>query len=109
MCEGCYKNVKEDLSGPYLKVVVKSAMKAKLNVVGVVWLNSTLPGRDAVSIGFRGHCGEVCAFVFTARTDQLLYVHGTYSPVTSCSRHVQSSYFPINTALHYSNSGTFAI
>jgi len=71
----CYKNVKWIYLAQdkvYLKVVVKSAVKTKLNVVLMVWLNSTFLGHDAVSIGFRGHLGEVSAFMCAARTVQLL-------------------------------------
>jgi hypothetical protein len=53
-----------------LKVVVKAAVKAKLNVVSVVRLNSTLLGHDAVSIGFRGLFGGVSAFIFTGHVVQ---------------------------------------
>jgi hypothetical protein len=49
---------------------VKAAVKAKLNVVSVVMLNSTLLGHDAVSIGFHGRFGEVSVFIFTAHVVQ---------------------------------------
>lgn len=49
---------------------MKAEVRAKLNMVSVVWLNSTLLGHDAVSIGFRRLFGEVSAFIFTAHKVQ---------------------------------------